>query len=378
LIQQLLREWPPGFGGVERVAHVVAAHLKTPVVSLCRPTRGESDPLPVGYGRLPLGAGNLGRFLLPWPSASLVQLLLGRSTLLAHLPCPTVLVLAVLARLVRPRRQIWLYWHAFLAPRPGLTGWLEAVYQRLALKAARSFPVVTTSPLLAHALLSRGCSLDRVTVLPCALPCETEALANAVWSQRQSCLVASGRVIGIGRLDSYKRWDWLIQAFANSASAHQLDLVGVGPDLFSLQALAARVTQPGFPSGHPRDQPKRICFHGRLSEAKKADLLAQADLLVLPSDRCNEAFGLVQLEAMACGIPSLAFDQPLSGMHWVSRLEAIPWSGQPQDLAVVMQNHLANPELYLQACLQARQRYVEYFSQAVWQENPVLSTWAHG
>jgi hypothetical protein len=65
-------------------------------------------------------------------------------------------------------------------------------------------------------------------------------------------------------------------------------------------------------------------------------------------------------------------------MHWVSRLEAIPWSGQPQDLAVVMQNHLANPELYLQACLQARQRYVEYFSQAVWQENPVLLTWAHG
>jgi len=366
LIQQLLREWPPGFGGVERVAHALAAHLGSPVVCLRGSDRDGCDPLPVGYRRRPLPTVRLGRFLLTWPSPGLVQLLRGQDALLVHLPCPTVLALAGLARLMRPRRVIWLYWHAFLDPRPGLAGWLEAAYQWLALGMARHFPVVTTSPPLAQALVRRGCRRDRVAVLPCALPRETEELANAVWSQRQSHLVASGRLMGIGRLDSYKRWDWLIQAFADCDPAHQLDLVGDGPDRQTLQAMAARV------SPHS----KQVCFHGRLTEAAKGELLSQADLLVLPSDRCNEAFGLVQLEAMACGIPSVAFDWPLSGMHWVSQLAAMPWSGQPQDLVSVLQQLLANPELYRQACLQARQRYEEHFCQAVWQRSPLLSAWA--
>ena len=54
-------------------------------------------------------------------------------------------------------------------------------------------------------------------------------------------------------------------------------------------------------------------------------------MLVLPSDSSNEAFGIVQLEAMAAGRIALAFDQPRSGM--VGRAPArLPWTQTPEGL----------------------------------------------
>ena len=64
---QLLREWPPGYGGVERVAHGLAAEQGGTVFSLLPPLAA-SDPLPVSYARRRIRSVCLGRLLLPLPS----------------------------------------------------------------------------------------------------------------------------------------------------------------------------------------------------------------------------------------------------------------------------------------------------------------------
>ncbi|HVT37913.1 MAG TPA: N-acetyl-alpha-D-glucosaminyl L-malate synthase BshA [Gemmatimonadaceae bacterium] len=72
-----------------------------------------------------------------------------------------------------------------------------------------------------------------------------------------------------------------------------LVMVGDGPDRLSAEEEARAL---GIE--------KEVFFLGRIDAV--APLLASADLFLLPSDR--ESFGLSALEALACGVPALAYD----------------------------------------------------------------------
>jgi glycosyltransferase involved in cell wall biosynthesis len=376
---QLLREWPPGYGGVERVAHELASvwqdqGMSGTVFSLVAQPQAlqESDPLPVAYRRVPLPSWPLGRLVLPLPSRSLLHLLIAPEPLHAHLPCPAVLALAMVARLLRPRRYISLHWHSFLEPAPTLAGRLFGAYQALAERLLPCFGrIITTSPVLRTELIAAGAAAAAVRVLPCSLPERLERQAQPIAAVRfgaepLSCSGAEStrsafHLISIGRLDSYKRVDWLIEALAAAqrllpadGPSLQLAVVGDGPDRAALERQAATLA------------PGRVSFHGRVDERAKQALLAQADLLVLAANRCNEAFGIVQLEAMACAVPALALQHPRSGMAWVSRMEALPWDGRRSSLPVLIARLASDPPLLARARRAAHERYQVQFARRVW------------
>ena len=374
---QFLREWPPGFGGVERVAHSLASELGGTVYCL-RPNPYGQDPLEVSYKRFAIPALSIARVLVPLPCRRLWHLLASGEVLVAHLPCPTVLLFAVFARLVSPHRTIWVYWHAFLEPSVGFVGILLYLYQRVAIYSLRWFRVIATSPSLIRELYRSGVNSDQLYFLPCALLPEQEnaylscrlfsTFDRSVHSCSPSKLSRDRRVIVVGRLDSYKRVDWLIQAVAAAPAVRVLDVIGDGP----LRSTWERLARSLFSNG------QIVYFHGRVTERRKAELLRSADLLVLPADRCNEAFGIVQLEAMACGVPAVAFDLPRSGMHWVSQLPALPWSGRPHELAALLQRLLSSSDLQQQASREARERYEEYFALSIWRQRLQQLGLAHG
>lgn len=358
-MDQLLREWPPGYGGVERVAHELASVFGGSVYSLDvqRQAGSDRDPLPVGYPRLPLRTIKLfGRLQLPLPSWSLLRLLQSSAPLHGHLPSPGVLLILVLARLLRPRRLVTAHWHCFLEIGPGVTGRLFLLYQFLALRLIPWLSaVVTTSPLLAQELVRCGCSPQRLLVLPCCLSQQQEQLGLAL-PVPEPRLGEPLRVLFIGRLDSYKRLDWLLEALVQLTTPWQLVVVGDGPK----RPLFEKMAQSFFPQALP------VRFLGRLSESAKLEQLAMADLLVLPSDCSNEAFGIVQLEAMAAGRISLAFEQPRSGMSWVGQLPGLPWSQSREGLAGVLQRLADQPVLRQKLSVQARERYCTLFARRVW------------
>ena len=75
----------------------------------------------------------------------------------AHLPCPAVLTLALIARVLRPRRAISLHWHSFLEPAPTPAGRLFGFYQLLAERLLPCFAqIITTSPVLRDELIAAG------------------------------------------------------------------------------------------------------------------------------------------------------------------------------------------------------------------------------
>lgn len=107
-------------------------------------------------------------------------------------------------------------------------------------------------------------------------------------------------ILGLSRLVPRKGFDVLIRALAGLDDSVQLAIAGSGRDESRLMDLAVAHQV------HPR-----VRFLGRLPEAEVAPLYASADVFsMLCRDRWGgleaEGFGIVFVEAAACGVPSVA------------------------------------------------------------------------
>lgn len=109
------------------------------------------------------------------------------------------------------------------------------------------------------------------------------------------------RLVVIGRLTPAKFVEEAIEGFAcvqERVPAAVLDVVGDGDPAYrtTLEALVVARALRG------------VTFHGRVSEARKGELLEQAHQHVFTSHR--EGWGLTVSEAAAAGTPTLAYDAP--------------------------------------------------------------------
>jgi N-acetyl-alpha-D-glucosaminyl L-malate synthase BshA len=102
-------------------------------------------------------------------------------------------------------------------------------------------------------------------------------------------------VMHISNFRPVKRVDDAVRVFArlHRTIPSKLVLIGDGPE-------RGRALQVAEQEGVSRN----VVFLGK--QESVAELLACADLMLLPSE--NESFGLVALEAMACGVPVIASD----------------------------------------------------------------------
>jgi rhamnosyl/mannosyltransferase len=86
-------------------------------------------------------------------------------------------------------------------------------------------------------------------------------------------------------------------------------------------------------------------------------------MLVMPSVTRAEAFGMVQLEAMAAGLPVVNTDIPSAvpevSVHGETGLTVLP--ADPVALAGAIQTLLENDELRIQMGMAARKRAQTYF-----------------
>lgn len=140
---------------------------------------------------------------------------------------------------------------------------------------------------------------ERVRIIPNGFfPDRFEPLpSRTAFREKLGIAVDAPLVLFAGRLASNKGLQHLVPAFARIAAAHpraQLVLAGEdqgwGPRLLDL-ARAGGVAS-------------RVHLPGHLSEREYREALAAADVFALASEW--EAFGIVLVEAMACGVPCVA------------------------------------------------------------------------
>ncbi len=125
------------------------------------------------------------------------------------------------------------------------------------------------------------------------------------------------KVLFSGRLVPYKGIDVLINAFKNVEGA-ELFISGEGPLEEQLKAQAAGMED-------------KIHFLGFLSDEDHKAAYADCDMFVLPSVLKSEAFGIVQMEAMAFGKPVINTNLP-SGVPYVSVAGKTGLTVEPYDV----------------------------------------------
>ncbi len=215
----------------------------------------------------------------------------------------------------------------------------------------RSAAIITTSPnyLETSSVLARH--KERCHVIPLGVRiedfdrCDPDAV-SAVRRQYGERLIVS-----VGRLVSYKGFEHLVRAMIHVQG--NLVIVGKGPLHGSLSALASQLGVAD-----------RVHFLGNIDHDKLVACHHAAKVFVLPSVLRSEAFGIVQVEAMAAGLPvvNTLLD---SGVPFVSLHEQTGLTVPPADshaLAAAINRLLDNPNLGQSLGRAARLRARQEFS----------------
>jgi glycosyltransferase involved in cell wall biosynthesis len=159
----------------------------------------------------------------------------------------------------------------------------------------------------------------------------------------------------VGRLRYYKGLDTLLRALAGFPDV-ALSVVGEGPMRSEWEGLAASL---GIAS--------RVRFAGEVGDDDLPGIYHQATAFVLPSNARSESFGVVQLEAMASGLPCVTTEVG-TGTSWVVQDGVTGWvvpSSDPAALAGAIGRLLAEPALARQMGRAGRQRVEREFTESV-------------
>ena len=144
-----------------------------------------------------------------------------------------------------------------------------------------------------------GAQSSRVHVIPCGVdPMRFSPMERQVARQALE-LPESPLVLFVGRMDPLKGLDLLLHMIAGMEEWQDLRLLIVGGDPEQEQE-AARLQRMAHGMGLDR----RVRFEGAIPQERLPLYYNSATALVMPS--YYESFGLVALEAMACGTPVVA------------------------------------------------------------------------
>jgi len=158
-------------------------------------------------------------------------------------------------------------------------------------------------------------------------------------------------VLFVGRLTHYKGVPYLLEAMKKVSG--RLLIIGKGDLEGQLKNQAAH-----------NSLSTKVYFLGELGEDEMVPFFHACDLLVLPSISRNEAFGLVQLEAMACYKPVVSTDLE-TGVPYVNRNGVTGFVVPPRDsraLAGAINRLLEDESLRTRMGIEGRRRVEREFT----------------
>ncbi len=353
-VLQVTKLYPPWIGGVERAVQMMSEGLSrrhgVDVEVLACQARGRGMGATVGGVRV-TRVGSLGMVLgMPVsPHFPLVYGALSRRVDLLHIHMPFPLAAWSHAALGDNGKGLIVHYHSDIVRQKRLA-WMYTFFLRRLLQRA-DLIIVTSPALLANsphlAPFRRKCRIIPYAVDQAAGspgPIHVAALRTRLGVRD------GGRVVlFVGRLVYYKGVEYLVDAMCSVDAT--LVIVGDGP---CRRALQKRAVEKGGE--------RKVLFCPTVSDQELRGYYSLADVFVLPSVEPTEAFGLVQLEAMAHGLPVVNTDLP-TGVPWVSPSGETGLTVPPRDstaLARAINTILGNRHLSAKFAAQGKARVKEF------------------
>jgi len=328
-VLQVGKFYPPHMGGIEThlqalcgelqrtvdLRVIVASDSDHPVEESIDGVRVSRVPTRLTFASTPLCPGMvqaIGR-----SDADIVHL---------HLPNPT----AILAYLASGHRGRLVVTYHGDTVRQRVLATLFAPFMHRALRKASA--IIATSPEYCRTSPVLARYLDRCHVIPHGIALEQfeRCDPSAVGEVRQR--YGDRLILSVGRLVYYKGFEYLIRAMQQVNG--KLIVIGDGPLRPKLQELTASL---GLSD--------KVVLAGEVE--KVAPYYHAAEVFVLPSIARSEAFGIVQVEAMAAGLPvvNTALDTgvPFVSLHEQTGLTVPPEN--PDALAVAINRLLDDQNL---------------------------------
>ncbi len=299
--------YPPTIGGIERHVNLLAEGLKkrgaevSVLVSNTRPAREEKVLDGIRVVRAPQ-LFRLAHAPVNWRMSSLIRRLGSDADIIHfHLPNPTADMAYLFSRVKGPR--IIATYHSDIVRQKILNRLYNPFLRRF---LDRCHAILATSP---EYLDSSRCLREH------AEKCHIVPLGINLARFEAGCSPEEVRdirrrygpeiILFVGKFRYYKGLDILIRAMRKARG--NLVLVGRGPCEARLRRLCSELNLED-----------RVFFMGEISDEKATLFLKASDVFVLPSTLRSEAFGLAQLEAMACGKPVVSTELS-TGTSWVNQ-----------------------------------------------------------
>lgn len=302
-ILQVSRYYYPHVGGVERVVQNISEGLKDryDFHVLCTHQKGRTEGTTINGVKVTRVSSQGELYSLPispqFP-ARFYQLASRSDIVHHHLPNP----LSVLSELLSPDTgaKTVVTYHSDIVRQASMMRFYKPLLYRFLESVDQ---IVVTSPNLMEHSDHLSQFKNKCTTIPLSVDVQ-EILSRS--GDPSDFPLESDRpiVLFVGRLNYYKGVEYLIESMATVDA--NLIIIGDGKKRDKLEELVVKL---GVGS--------KIEFIGHVPDEKLHYYYDVADIFVLPSVEPSEAFGIVQLEAMAHATPVINTDLP-SGVPWVS------------------------------------------------------------
>jgi glycosyltransferase involved in cell wall biosynthesis/ABC-type polysaccharide/polyol phosphate export permease len=346
--------YPDLFGGIPSVIRDICAGLNdifAARVLVCSKSDGQSqtvvNDVPVERVR------SFGDFL-SLPMAPTYPLRLWRriaehDLLALHAPFP--LADLVFALGFGRNRPLVVHWHADVVSHAALRWLVEPLIRRT---LRRADAIIVSDPVLVGSTRLLQEFADKCHAVPFGVDVSKydspPARLDDVNGRRQI-------VLACGRLVPYKGFDVLVQSAVGES--FEVWIVGEGRERARLEELIRKLGVED-----------RVRLLGSVPDDELVKFMSLADVFVMPSVTNAETFGLVQLEAMAAGLPivNTALDTavPHVARHRIEAITVRP--GDPGMLANAINTLIRDPEQRRCMGERARRRAVTKYNMATFQK----------